>query len=294
MRAGSTASRTAVLVCQARAVADGRLAPGRFSDSTAARLLRSDEEVAVERARDDEAPQRTRDRMQWEMLRATATVMVPRTIAIDDAIRERTNCQVVILGAGLDGRAWRMSELAGASVFEVDHPASQDDKKARVATLSAVTAQLHYVPVDFSQDSLHVALADAGHDRTVPTTWIWEGVVSYLTRDEVIATLGVVGRRSAPGSRLVINYQAPSRSAALGRWFMGAVATVTRQDNPLAGEPTRSTWSASGLAEALTAHRFVVVADDDLLTLIGRLDVPVTRRASLSNGRVVVADRPVT
>ncbi len=57
------------------------------------------------------APDGARARMQWEMLRATAEVMVPRTIAIDDAVRERANSQVVILGAGLDGRAWRMPEL---------------------------------------------------------------------------------------------------------------------------------------------------------------------------------------
>jgi methyltransferase (TIGR00027 family) len=289
----SKASRTAVLVCQARAVADGRLAEGRFSDPTAVQLLTYAERVAVDRARDDVAPQGARDRMRWEMLRSTATVMVPRTIAIDDAVRERTSPQLVILGAGLDGRAWRMPELVGLPVFEVDHPASQQDKRERAAALSPVTEQFRYVPVDFSKDSLADALAEAGHDPAVPTTWIWEGVVSYLSRDEVLVTMQVIGRLSAPVSRLVINYQAPSAKAALGRLAMGAITTLTRQDNPLAGEPTRSTWSASDMAEALTAHNFEVASDDDLLTLIERLDVPVTRRSSLQNGRVVVADRTV-
>ena len=45
------ASRTAVLVCQGRAVADGRLAVGRFDDPVARALLRDDELAAVERAR---------------------------------------------------------------------------------------------------------------------------------------------------------------------------------------------------------------------------------------------------
>lgn len=291
MRTGSSASRTAVLVCQARAVADDRLAPEQFSDPIAVQLLRDDETEAVIRARDDDAPSGVRDRTQWEMLRATAEIIVPRTIAIDDAVRGRINPQVVILGAGLDGRAWRMPELAGVTVFEVDHPASQQDKRERTAGLSAATNSLTFVPVDFAQDALDVALSAAGHDAAVPTTLIWEGVVSYLTRADVLATMQLVGRVSAPGSRLVINYQAPSKKAAVGRFVMGAVTTLTRQDNPLAGEPTRSTWSASDMGDALTEQGFGVVSDDDLLTLIARLDVPVSQQASLRNGRVVVADR---
>jgi O-methyltransferase involved in polyketide biosynthesis len=39
-------------------------------------------------------------------------MMVARTVAIDGAIRTAVSSQVVILGAGLDGRAWRMPELA--------------------------------------------------------------------------------------------------------------------------------------------------------------------------------------
>jgi Leucine carboxyl methyltransferase len=54
-------------------------------------------------------------------------------VAIDDAIRTAASPQVVILGAGLDGRAWRVSELADAIVFEVDHPDSQRMKRERAA-----------------------------------------------------------------------------------------------------------------------------------------------------------------
>ena len=56
-----------------------------------------------------------------------------RTRAIDDALRESLAdgaTQVVVLGAGLDGRAYRMKELEAAVVFEVDHPSTQADKRA--------------------------------------------------------------------------------------------------------------------------------------------------------------------
>ncbi|WP_344766356.1 class I SAM-dependent methyltransferase [Aeromicrobium panaciterrae] len=288
MRSGNVASRTAVLVCQARAVADGRLAPGRFDDPVAARLLNDDERVAVEEARSDTPPDGARSRMQWEMLRATAEVMVPRTIAIDDAVRERANPQVVILGAGLDGRAWRMPELT--NVLEVDHPASQQDKRERAAALTPLAASLRFVPVDFGRDGLAAELTAAGHDPAVATTWIWEGVVSYLARADVISTMAVITARSAPGSRVVINYQAPSLKASVGRWVVGALTTITRQHNPLAGEPTRSTWSPDDMAAELSTHGFPVTSDHDLLTLAGDTDMTVLQRSSLQNGRVVVAD----
>src|SRR4051812_33003157 len=93
------ASRTAVLVCQGRAVAQGRLAVDRFDDPTAMPLLRDDERSAVEQVRSGVAPRGWGDRMEFEMLRATAEVMVPRTVRIDDAVRERRAPQLVILGA---------------------------------------------------------------------------------------------------------------------------------------------------------------------------------------------------
>jgi len=126
------ASRTAVLVCQGRATADGRYAVGRFSDPVAWHLLDPGERTVVEQARRRQPPEGGPDRMAYELVWRTGILMVPRTLAIDDAVREHGAAQVVVLGAGLDARAWRMPELAQAIVFEVDHPASQRDKQRRL------------------------------------------------------------------------------------------------------------------------------------------------------------------
>lgn len=209
------ASRTAVLVCQGRAAADGRLAPGRFADPTASPLLRPDERAVVDRVRAGVTPDGWRPRIDHETVRASAEVVAPRTVAVDDAVRDRSHPQVVILGAGLDGRAWRMPELAGVAVFEVDHPASQQDKRERAGALSGPPPR--YVPVDFRRDRLSEALAGAGHRADVPTTWIWEGVVPYLTRTQVAATVAEIAAGSATGSRLVVNYQTPAVTTTLGR-----------------------------------------------------------------------------
>jgi methyltransferase (TIGR00027 family) len=55
------------------------------------------------------------------------------TRVIDDVLVDIVNraegcCQVIILGAGFDTRAYRLSALATARVFELDHPATQQAK----------------------------------------------------------------------------------------------------------------------------------------------------------------------
>jgi len=292
MDADRSASRTAVLVCQGRAAAHGRLAVDRFSDPIALELLRNGERAVVEQVRAGVPPQGWRQRLDYELVAATAEGMVPRTVAIDDAVRGRPGSQLVILGAGLDARAWRMPELARTFVFEVDHPASQRDKRDRLGPLPPLAATLRFVPVDFSRDQLDPALAAAGHDPGHPTTWLWEGVVVYLTREQVRAGLGEIRSRSAPGSRLIVNYQHPSLTAVAGRLVMRSLSGLTRRADPLAGEPRRSAWTPRAMATLLGSHGFRVGSDDDLLSLAGRLPIEVRHRRSLRDGRVLVADLP--
>jgi len=216
--------------------------------------------------------------------------MAPRTIAIDDAIRERSSPQVVILGAGLDGRAWRMPELSTVDVFEVDHPASQADKRERVAALELVARYVHFVAVDFSTDDLDEVLETAGHRTTEATTWVWEGVVPYLTSDDVESTLRVLRRRSAPGSRLVVNYQVPSVTAMFGRLFARGLRLLTRQPDPLADEPRRSAWKPQEMAELLQRHGFRLTRDDDLGSIARREQVTAALSRSLAVSRVATAD----
>jgi methyltransferase (TIGR00027 family) len=91
--------------------------------------------------------------------------------------------------------------VGDSSVFEVGHPATQALKRERSAHMASRAAQHKYVPVNFERDSLETALAAAGHDASVPTFWIWEGVTQYLTA-EARQTLNAVGRLSARGSRI--------------------------------------------------------------------------------------------
>ncbi len=276
-------------MCQGRAVADGRIAPGRFHDPVSALLLRADERVVVEQVRRNIRPTDWRQRLAVERVEACAEGMVPRTVSIDDAIRSAGTRQLVLLGAGLDGRPWRMPELRDTVLYAVDHPASQADLLDRCPELEMTVARLEFVAVDLAGDGLGPALVAAGHDSRERTTWVWEGVVPYLTEHEVEATIAAVAARSAPGSTLVVNYQERSRLMTIGRRLSGLVSRVLGVDDPLAAEPWRSLWTPSTMAALLARHRFVVHRDENLLTTASRMGVVTNRRRSLANGRVAVA-----
>jgi methyltransferase (TIGR00027 family) len=282
------ASYTAVLVCQARAAADGRIATQRFADPVAMALLTEQESAVVRQVR-DEAPPQGSARLNYERVRGASVVLVPRTVAIDDAVRAAGVPQLVVVGAGLDTRAWRMPELSTVDVFEVDHPATQRDKRGRLGDRQPLARSVRFVPVDFRRDELGAALESAGHRRDLPTMWLWEGVVVYLRPGEVSATLAALAARSTPGSRLVVNYQAPSLKAAAGRLLVRALHRAVGQRSSFASEPWLSTWTPRRMAALLARYGFTVERDADLYTIAHELQVPISDRASLHSGHIVVA-----
>jgi methyltransferase (TIGR00027 family) len=293
------ASRTAVFVCQGRAAADGRLAVDRFSDPIAERLLRQDELVPVRAVRaatrDDLRIRATgaAARMSVEAVRAVAEVVVPRTVVIDDAVATAVTAaagtQVVLVGAGLDTRPWRLAALSDVSVFCVDHPASQADARDRATGLIPLARRLVFVPVDLTTFRLGPALASAGHDGVAPTVWVWEGVVPYLARSDVEATVSALADRSAPGSVLVVNYQTPSLVATLGRRVATLAGRLIRVEPFTGDEPWRSLWTPPDIARLLAEHGFTTQRDVDLFQVAQDIGSPTRHSRSLRNGRVAIA-----
>jgi len=127
----------------------------------------------------------------------------------DDAVTAATRRglrTVVILGAGLDTRAYRLPELAGLDVFEVDLPWVQKSKKMRLKRLlGALPATIRYVPLDFNTGNLELALAGAGLDAKEPTIFLLEGVIQYLQPEAVHSILRIVAARPN-GTELVFSY----------------------------------------------------------------------------------------
>ena len=94
--------------------------------------------------------------------------------------------QVVILGAGLDSRAYRMRELLqGVKVFEVDWADAGTQKGAGEADLWMPPGGFGVRPIDFTRENLDNVLVNAGHDKNMKTFYIWEGVTYYLPEQAI-------------------------------------------------------------------------------------------------------------
>ncbi|SRR5258708_7727465 len=253
-------SRTALYVAFGRALADiGASHVPDFHDPIA-RLFLSDK-GKKRLAKVEQALREGRTGFLFRASLVSADIMALRTSAIDAAVRDavaRGATQLVILGAGYDARAWRMKELAGVRVFEVDHPATQNAKRSHLSQLPPPIGKISFVPVDFERDSLDAALDRAGHDRTQPTCWIWEGVVMYLTHDAMRGTLASIAARSAAASTLIVNYHAANR-----RFLMQLIFR-------LVGEPMISKWSPEEMAAVLRAAGLEVQEDSGMADWAGR------------------------
>jgi methyltransferase (TIGR00027 family) len=247
-------------------------------------LLSAEQRAEVERIRQGPRPTNWRSRFRYEQLTRESQLMVARTVAIDRDLRDVAAPQVVILGAGLDGRAWRMRELATSLVFEVDHPDTQQQKIKRVASLTREAREVRFVPVDFTRGGLAHALEAAGHDAHLPTAWLWEGVVMYLARDEIEATMRVVEDRSAPGSRMIVAYHQPA-------WMLLLLAVIVRR----LGEPIRTVLTPHQMRELLARYGFSTRWDRDLPSIGSELSPDIGHATRLMRHlRIVTADRSGT
>jgi|GEM_PF-6029703 len=99
-----------------------------------------------------------------------------------------------------------MKSLRDVKVFEVDHPATQEAKKMRLNRLDQCAAEVILIPIDFTKDDLGQCLDRAGLDKNRKTVWIWEGVVMYLTPDQIRHTMQCIAARSSPDSILALSY----------------------------------------------------------------------------------------
>jgi methyltransferase (TIGR00027 family) len=163
-------------------------------------------------------------------------------------------CQYVILGAGLDTFAYRNPYPQGVlHVFEVDHPATQAWKRARLEEAAiALPGDLTFAPVDFEAQTLAEGLLAAGFDSDKCTFFSWLGVTEYLTTNAVMTTLRFIA--SAPvASGVVFDYMlSPSLLTAAQRSRFDSLA----QRVASAGEPWQTFFDPGLLTMDLRALGF--------------------------------------
>ena len=118
--------------------------------------------------------------------------LICRTKYIDEkTLFETKNVQqILILGSGLDTRAYRFKELKSCKIFEVDLASVQDFKKAKIEKhFGSLPSNVSYVAIDFNSQTLDEVLKQNNFDYTKTTFIIWEGVTQYITKEAVESEL---------------------------------------------------------------------------------------------------------
>lgn len=135
--------------------------------------------------------------------------IICRTRYIDDVLQSAIKNgmeNILILGAGLDSRPYRIPEINKTKVFEVDLPSIQNFKKKRlIKILGSLPSHVTFVPIDFNDQNLEETLGSKGLDISKPTFFIWEGVTQYITPEAVDSTLRYISK-TCLGSSIVFTY----------------------------------------------------------------------------------------
>ena len=166
--------------------------------------------------------------------------------------------QIVVLGAGVDTFSLRNPHAGlGVRVFEVDYPATQDWKRARLKQAGlAIPASLTFAPVDFERQSLADGLAAAGFEAARPAFFQWLGVLPYLTRDAISLTLDFIA--AVPESDVVFDYAEPFENYPDER---RAHVMAIAERAAARGEPWLSLFDPAELTKMLHTKGFDTIED---------------------------------
>lgn len=146
--------------------------------------------------------------LAWIAPRSTESVtpIIIRTRYFDDFLqrvtREEGITQVILLAAGLDTRAFRLSWPAGTTFFELDQTAVLAYKSNVLnAAQAQPTCTRQAIGADLTQPWTEALLA-GGFDPQIPAVWLLEGFLFYLPKETVTQLLDAVTSLAAPGSWL--------------------------------------------------------------------------------------------
>jgi methyltransferase (TIGR00027 family) len=239
--------------------------PKIFEDTLALRLSGCESEAAL----------RVQfDRLEAEVARSTSpdialigrgpgtATFVMRSRYLEDEVDKAVGkgvSQYVILGAGLDSFAYRRTDLAQVlRVFEVDHPATQAWKRARLQEAGIDSPpNLSFVPVNFEKQSLIDSLPMSGYRTDAPGIFSWLGVTMFLTHDAIFSTLRTVAALGREAD-IIFEYLVPRELLdEENRRILARTIAVTAAR----GEPVRSFFEPAELAEQVRKLGFAEVSD---------------------------------
>jgi methyltransferase (TIGR00027 family) len=250
-------SRTALMIARQRAAHQVLDHGSILDDPFAVKILREDEKEVLRFANGHPLASIGR-------LFTTARSRIAED-ALSRAV-ERGTRQIVILGAGLDTFALRNPHGAQLRIYEVDHPATQEWKRQRMAEAQiALPPCLVLVPVDFERDDVGEKLVAAGFQQNSPAFFTWLGVVPYLTQDAIDRTLDYMS--SIQKSEVVFDYMEPPEAFSEE---LGQLEKERTEQLKKIGERSASRFEPASMAVILRSHGFSDIEDINFQEIASR------------------------
>lgn len=194
--------------------------------------------------------------------------IIARTRLIDDLVEKAAINgleQYVILGAGYDLRAHRLELPSSLKIFEVDQPEVQAKKCSKRPKEISNTADVSYVPCDFTDQSFAEQLIAAGFDQSKSTIFTLEGVTQYITKEALNSTIEDLANLSKnTNSTFFISYvnelldQDPETCFGKGYPNAAKRAEMIKFLSAKAGEPWISLYNTQEIESMLTKNGFTI------------------------------------
>ncbi|HWA31278.1 MAG TPA: SAM-dependent methyltransferase [Rhizomicrobium sp.] len=196
-------------------------------------------------------------RSEW----AIRAFTVARSFHAENALRRAVDAgvwQYVVLAAGLDSFAYRADTPKDLRVIEVDSPATQAWKRARLREEKvAIPAKLAFVAMDLEKQALEERLRDAGFHADAPAFFSFLGAAMFLEEAAVMDIARFIGGLP-PGSGLVFDYGLPA--SALDPQQRAEREHVVR-GLAAVGEPVKTWFDPGLLAQSLRQFGFGDIED---------------------------------
>ncbi|CAF1834510.1 hypothetical protein Bca4012_030426 [Brassica carinata] len=147
----------------------------------------------------------------------SGVILAVRTLWFDTRIQaaldsfDNDATQVVLLGAGMDARSYRLNCLNKSDVFEVDFPDVLQTKtrlvQAAVSSreeLKMTAKSLIEVATDIRDKDWFEKLKKSGFVPEINTVWVLEGILYYLSHTEAMQVLNLIAEKCTVTSTVLL------------------------------------------------------------------------------------------
>jgi len=185
-----------------------------------------------------------------------------RTHIIDATVKAavgRGVGQVLILGAGYDSRAYRLTELDQAVIFEVDGAATLRRKEAVIIKrLGGVRPNVHFIDGVVGDDALAAQLEKAGLKRGEPILVVFEGLSYYLSSEDHDALFAFLCDEFHSDVEIIFDYLYQEALDGDPRFLAakGAIEYLRKK-----GQPYRFGIPVGGVGAYVSQYGFELVED---------------------------------